>query len=89
MTKHRADGREPVLDRRTDFVVLPDVIVLCSDLLAAWRAVKLALDPDVETGYSIYDYDYSFLDFLSLWTLACTAGQSHACKGHTLTRGGE
>jgi hypothetical protein len=27
--------------------------------------------------------------FLSLWTLACTAGQSHACKAHTLTRGGE
>jgi hypothetical protein len=29
------------------------------------------------------------LFFLSLWTLACTAGQSHACKAHTLTRRGE
>lgn len=65
LTRQAAEGKPVVLDARTDFVVMPDVVIICrneSDLLAAWRAVRIVLDPDVRTGYNIYCYDDAFLN---------------------------
>jgi hypothetical protein len=69
------------------------VVLLAEHLLALGAAPLLVAFPIILERIGLIAaaaaVGVTVLIFLSLWTLACTAGQSHACKAHTLTRRGE